>query len=192
MKLTDSTYLKLRDDIFHAQYKPNVLITERQIAEKYGVSKLTAGEVLHRLCAEGHLTSYPRSGYMVTLLTPKELSQLGRIRYSIESLVLETICEEASGEEIRSLRNYIVEDFGEEANATELNSKFHMGMAQLSGDRFLITILQDILGSMSRVEQHISEGVRSSWQNHHRAIIDALAARNIEKAKQYLREDLCR
>ena len=59
MKLTDSTYRKLRDEIFDAKYKPNELITERQIAEKYGVSKLTAGEVLHRLCAEGHLTSYP-------------------------------------------------------------------------------------------------------------------------------------
>ena len=52
MKLTDSTYRKLRDEIFDAKYKPNELITERQIAEKYGVSKLTACEVLHRLCAE--------------------------------------------------------------------------------------------------------------------------------------------
>lgn len=49
MKLTDSTYRKLRDEIFDAKYKPNELITERQIAEKYGVSKLTAGEVLASL-----------------------------------------------------------------------------------------------------------------------------------------------
>lgn len=192
MNLTDKTYLELRDDIFNARYKPNELITERQIAEKYNVSKLTAGEVLHRLCSEGHLTSYPRSGYMVTMLTPKEIAQLGRIRFSIESLVMETICEEASGDEIRSLRNLILEDFPSGVNATESNTRFHMGMAELTKDRFLITILRDLMGSVSRVEQHIPERSRETWQNHHKNIVDALAERNAQKAIEYLKKDLDR
>ena len=71
MRLSDKVYNELKsDDIFLAKYKPNVLIVESDIASKYGVSKVTVGEALHRLCGEGHLTSYPRSGYMVTVLTP--------------------------------------------------------------------------------------------------------------------------
>ena len=173
MKLTDSTYRKLRDEIFDAKYKPNELITERQIAEKYGVSKLTAGEVLHRLCAEGHLTSYPRSGYMVTTLTPTERLQLSRIREALESIVLETLCQEASDDELRSLRRYIVMHPESDGNPTASNNRFHMAMTQMTNNRFLVSMLHDILGAQSRVEQVISADVLQSWQSHHEDMLNA-------------------
>lgn len=190
MKLTDSTYRKLRDEIFDAKYKPNELITERQIAEKYGVSKLTAGEVLHRLCAEGHLTSYPRSGYMVTTLTPTERLQLSRIREALESIVLETLCQEASDNELRSLRRYIVMHPESDGNPTASNNRFHMAMAQMTNNRFLVSMLHDILGAQSRVEQVISADVLQSWQSHHEDILSALAARNLDRAIASLKEDI--
>lgn len=192
MKLTDTTYRKLRDEIFNAKYKPNELITERQIAEKYGVSKLTAGEVLHRLCSEGHLTSYPRSGYMVTTLTPKEISQLGRIRVALESIVLESLCKDASDDEIRSLRRYIVEHPEADKNPTASNNRFHMALAQMTNDRFLVSMLQDLLGALSRVEQMIPVEVQQSWQNYHEDILTALAARNLDKAIDCLKKDVAR
>ena len=190
MKLTESTYLALRDDIFNARYKPNELITERRIAEKYGVSKLTAGEVLHRLCFEGHLTSYPRSGYMVTMLTPKEIGQIERIRFAMESLVLETICESVSDEDIQGLYRYIVDAPEKDEHFTATNTKFHLALAQLSQDRFLIKHVQDLLGSLSRVEQSISDINRRTWQDEHVAILEALSRRDLEAAKQHLKVDL--
>lgn len=190
MKLTESTYLALRDDIFNARYKPNELITERRIAEKYGVSKLTAGEVLHRLCFEGHLTSYPRSGYMVTMLTPKEIGQIERIRFAMESLVLETICESVSDEDIQGLYRYIVDAPEKDEHFTATNTKFHLALAQLSQDRFLIKHMQDLLGSLSRVEQSISDINRKTWQDEHVAILEALSRRDLEAAKQHLKVDL--
>ena len=190
MKLTESTYLALRDDIFNARYKPNELITERRIAEKYGVSKLTAGEVLHRLCFEGHLTSYPRSGYMVTMLTPKEIGQIERIRFAMESLVLETICESVSDEDIQGLYRYIVDAPEKDEHFTATNTKFHLALAQLSQDRFLIKHVQDLLGSLSRVEQSISDINRKTWQDEHVAILEALSRRDLEAAKRHLEVDL--
>lgn len=190
MKLTESTYLALRDDIFNARYKPNELITERRIAEKYGVSKLTAGEVLHRLCFEGHLTSYPRSGYMVTMLTPKEIGQIERIRFAMESLVLETICESVSDEDIQGLYRYIVDAPEKDEHFTATNTKFHLALAQLSQDRFLIKHVQDLLGSLSRVEQSISDINKKTWQDEHVAILEALSRRDLEAAKRHLEVDL--
>ena len=190
MKLTDSIYVQLRDEIFSAKYKPNELITERQIAEKYGTSKLTAGEVLQRLCSEGHLTSYPRSGYMVTVLTPVEIRQLNRIRTVIESLVLEIVCAECSGEEIRSLWQLIDPQHTQERSFAEQNRRFHMGLAELTHDRFIISSLMEILGSLSRVEQNVSSLFVDSWQDEHKHIVDALARRDIAAAKQALLADL--
>ena len=192
MNLTDSTYHKLRDEIFNAKYKPNQLITERQISEKYGVSKLTAGEVLHRLCSEGHLTSYPRSGYMVTVLTAKEISQLKRIRVALETIALESICEDASDNEIRSLRRYIVEHPETDENPTASNTRFHLALAKMSNDRFLVSMLQDLLGALSRVEQIVSIETQRNWQNYHEEILSALAARNLDRAVEFLRKDMGR
>lgn len=192
MKLTDITYRKLRDEIFNAKYKPNELITERQIAEKYGVSKLTAGEVLHRLCAEGHLTSYPRSGYMVTTLTPTERLQLSRIREALETIVLETLCREISDDELRSLQKFIVEHPESDENPTASNRRFHMAMAQMTNNRFLVSMLRDILGAQSRVEQVISEDTLQSWQSSHEAILSSLAARNLNGAVASLKADIAK
>ena len=192
MRLTDTVYRKLREEIFNAKYKPNVLITERQIAEKYGVSKLTAGEVLHRLCSEGHLTSYPRSGYMVTTLTPTEVLQLGRIRFALESLVLETLCSGVSDDEIRGLRRYIIENPETNSNSTASNNRFHMAMALLTSDHFLVSMLQDVLGSLSRVEQVIPIERKHNWQDYHEEILNALLARNLDKAIEYLEKDIMR
>lgn len=192
MKLTDTTYRKLRDEIFNARYKPNELITERQIADKYGVSKLTAGEVLHRLCSEGHLTSYPRSGYMVTTLTPKEIVQLGRIRVALETIVLETLCREVSDDEIRSLRKYIVERPETDENFTASNNRFHMAMAQMTNDHFLVSMLQSVLGALSRVEQVIPVNAQKNWQDYHEELLSALAARNLDKAVDCLKKDASR
>ncbi len=192
MKLTDTTYRKLRDEIFNAKYKPNQLITERQISEKYGVSKLTAGEVLHRLCSEGHLTSYPRSGYMVTMLTPNEINQLSRIRIALETIAMETICQEASDNEIRSLRRYIIEHPEADENPTASNTRFHLAMAQMTNNRFLVSMLQDILGALSRVEQLVPIEIQKNWQDYHEDILSALAARNLDRAIEQLKKDVAR
>lgn len=190
MKLTESTYEALRRDIFNAAYKPNELITERQIAEKYQVSKLTAGEVLHRLCAEGHLTSYPRSGYMVTMLTPREIEQIKEIRYALESIALETICRSASDEEIAGLRAYIVTNPSQEPNFMETNTRFHLALVALANNAFLLKMVQDLVGTLSRVEQHIPKALQDTWQEEHLMILQALAQRDVEQAKRCLKLDL--
>jgi DNA-binding GntR family transcriptional regulator len=190
LKLIDSVYEKLKEEVFMAKYKPNELIKERDIAEKYGVSKVTAGEVLHRLCGEGHLTSYPRSGYMVTTLTPLEMKQLKRMRIAVESLALEIICEEASDEEIDNLNSYIKNDFNEGDSATILNSKFHMAVANLTNDKFVISLMETLLGSASRVEQHVAAGRRAGWQKYHVDIIKKLNQRDADAAKRILVDDI--
>lgn len=190
MKLTDKVYQQMKQDVFQAKYKPNELITERQIAEKYGVSKMTASEVLHRLCTEGHLTSYPRSGYMVTNITLKEMDQLKRLRVTLESLVIDIICEEAAKDDIRTLYNDIVESFSENDNASNISSNFHMDMAKLTNDRFIINILESILGSALRIEQHISHTSIEHWQDYHKNIVDALMKRDAVTAKKYLIDDI--
>ena len=191
MKLTDKTYLAVRDDIFNAKYRPNELITERSIAEKYGISKLTAGEVLHRLCGEGHLTSYPRSGYMVTTLTREEISQITKIRLVLESLVLEEICSSASDEDIEGLMKLAEEKPEKEKNTSLSNREFHIAMAALTKNRFLEKLIEDIYGTLSRVDL-VADSAIGNWQREHIEIVKALSKRDLQAAKEHLKMDLDR
>jgi DNA-binding GntR family transcriptional regulator len=190
MKLTDSIYDQVKQDVFHAVYKPNELITERQIAEKFGVSKLTAGEVLHRLCTEGHLTSFPRSGYLVTSISPTEMQQLKRLRFTVEALVIEIICAEVSEETIRTLYSDISESVPDDENINIRNSVFHLNMARLTGDKYITNIVETILGASSRIEERFSPAKRSQWQDFHIGIVDALLKRDVFTAKAHLLEDI--
>jgi DNA-binding GntR family transcriptional regulator len=190
MKLIDKVYGQMKADVFAAMYKPNVLIVERDIAEKYEISKVTAGEVLHRLCSEGHLTSYPRSGYMVTMVTPREMEQLKRMRIVVESLTLSIVCEEAGDDAIRTLYGFIRPDFGESDSATTLNSMFHMALAKLTQDKYVISLTESLLGSASRVEQYVQPDRITGWQEYHIQLVDALLKRDAANAKQILIDDI--
>jgi DNA-binding GntR family transcriptional regulator len=189
MRLSDKVYSELKTDIFLAKYKPNVLIVEGDIAKKYGVSKVTAGEALHRLCSEGHLTSYPRSGYMVTMLTPQEIKQLNRMRIAVEALMVEILCEEASDESIESLLPLVKADFKETDNVSEINNRFHMALANLTKNKYVITQTESLLGSASRVEQSVKYS-KERWQDYHIKLIEALKARDMILAKAHLVADI--
>ena len=89
MRRIEDVYDDLKERIFQAEFKPNQMITERMICDRYEVSRVTAGEALHRLCHEGHLVSYPRTGYMVRALTPQ--ARPSRPSMKLTALVMATI-----------------------------------------------------------------------------------------------------
>ncbi len=189
-RLAEEVYLGLRQEIFNAQYDPNQLIVEADVAAKYGVSRATAREALHRLCSEGHLTSYPRSGYMVKMLSPLEQQQIKRMRLALESLVVEILCAEATDDQIEEL--YVITEAkgGGDVKFATLNTKFHLGMAELTNDKYLISALTNLLGALSRVDVLISPERYQNWQRYHRNILDSLLARDVEGAKKWLASDL--
>lgn len=191
MKLIQEVHTELRRDIFNAKYKPNELLTERQIAERYGVSKVTAGEALHMLCSEGHLTAYPRSGYMVTTPSAQEMAQLKRLRKAVEGLSLDILCQEASEEALRSLYGDIVapEEVQEE-HVNGLNTAFHMHIASLTGDKYIISLTETLLGTASRVQQYVSPAMQAHWQDFHKGIVDALLSRDVNEARRLLISDI--
>lgn len=192
MQLTDKVYSELKQDVFNAKYKPNTLIKEKEIAEKYDVSRLTAREALHRLCTEGHLISFPRSGYMISVLTSEEISQIMKLRKVVEPLMVEIACSEASGEAIRSLRKHL-RDSNEAgkitAEAIANNREFHLALADLTGNSFFHSMMDDILGTLSRVEFSMPPG-NTTWNDYHVAIVEAMEARNVDLAKELILKDI--
>ena len=65
------------------------------------------------------------------------------------------------------------------------NSRFHIRLAELTGNEFLPEILKNLV---NKVSQTVIK--RPSDLERHNRIIDALAERNLEKAERCLEEDI--
>ena len=83
-KLADAVYGKIRDAIMTGELASDELIQEQRVADRYGISKITAREVLQRLCHDKYLKSFPRKGNMIVDLSLAQLIMLQKLRYQVE------------------------------------------------------------------------------------------------------------
>ena len=61
--LKNMVYQAILNGIFTDEYKPNQIINEQELVQKFGCSKTPIREALVTLCNEGILRSFPRFGY---------------------------------------------------------------------------------------------------------------------------------
>ncbi len=86
-------YRELKDKILSGQYLPNQKIpSKRVLADRYGVSVITAEKALYLLMEEGYITSREKSGYFVSSL---ELLPAGNTQKTVSFLPLEEPREKA-------------------------------------------------------------------------------------------------
>ncbi len=75
--LTDQVVAWVRQEVWRAPDRgQQAVLSERKLAETYGVSRTTARRALRRLMAEGYLVSVPRQGYV---LSPEARSSEGAV-----------------------------------------------------------------------------------------------------------------
>ena len=69
-------YRGIYDAVTTGEYRPNDILTENQMIEKFGVSKSPVREALVELCKDGVLINIPRMGYQVRAVTLKEIMDI--------------------------------------------------------------------------------------------------------------------
>ncbi|WP_419025096.1 GntR family transcriptional regulator [Emergencia sp.] len=184
-KLSHKIYAEIRNGIIDGEYSARDFLSEGQIAKKYGVSKAPVKEALHILADQGYLISYPRRGYMINTYSDEELDKIQEIRKTLEGLCVRLAITNASDEELETLRFYRYGETRALDPRETVNFKFHIGLARLSGNEFLVDTLIPLVikASMNKIK------CDPDIDNFDK-IIDAMQARDEEKALQYLDEDI--
>ena len=187
----ERVYTGIKLAIANGKYDINEFIIEQEIADQYGVSKGTAGEALHRLCMEGDLTSFPRKGYLITVLNDYEYYQIQRLRLTIESLVIKILIQTKSDDELRALYNILENQESEKLGYYTQNAYFHISMAALTGDKFIHNMIKNLTGAITHTRAYFlaikqPEGPAQC----HESIVKHICARNIEMAINCLKDDL--
>jgi DNA-binding FadR family transcriptional regulator len=199
---------QLRQLIESGEYVPgDRLPTERELAERMGISRPTIREALIALEVEGRVHIRVGSGIYVTepqRAAPPSTTEEGpfellRAREFIEGAIAEEAALRAKPEHIRVLDDVLAR-MNRQLHPTRttiaLDREFHVDVAAILGNAVLVHVVGDLFDQrmnpyFERLSSYFEN--RTTWQaalEEHRAVRDAIAARDPGKAKAAMRHHL--
>lgn len=194
--MTERVLQELRNDIINWNYEENEMITEAEVSQKFGVSKTPSREALNYLCMEGFLEKIPNKGYLVKGISVTELQSLFQYRGVLEKASAEMAIQYATDEEMKLLEELAKEQIASIEGSSyqrysEMNMQFHMSVAYLSRNPYLISALEAALNKLRRVlvKDWRSSGAKSLMEQHLK-LVAALSARDIESAKHHVEQEM--
>ena len=183
----------LRQRIFRRELEPGSWIDELKIAEEYGISRTPLREALKVLAAEGLVTMKVRRGAYVTEVSEKDLADVYHLLSLLESDAGGVVAERASDEEIASLQALHAEleaAVDERDRFFAINEQFHMRLLELARNRWREQMVADLrkVMKLNRHNSLLKTGRIEESLAEHRAIVAALAQRDVALTVQRMRE----
>lgn len=93
----------LREMIIEGELPPGLRVPERELCERFGVSRTPLREALKVLATEGHVTLLPNRGARVATLTLTDVRELFEVSGALEALAGELACARATDTEIAEI-----------------------------------------------------------------------------------------
>jgi len=95
----------LRSAIISFEYEPGQRLVERELCERFEVSRTVIREVLRHLEAEGLIDLVPNRGPIVSLTTSDDAIALYEVRETLEALAARCCAQRATEAQKKALRN---------------------------------------------------------------------------------------
>jgi DNA-binding GntR family transcriptional regulator len=179
-------------DIYRS--RSDIRLDERQLAQDFGISRTPVREAMAQLEREGFVRSVPRRGVYVVRKTRAEVIEMITAWAALESMAARLVTENASDEEIASLRRMFATFENGELRAhldeySETNIEFHQAIVRLSGNSVLISLAENLFTHMRMIRRKtIVEQDRAERSiRDHMNIIRALEARDTARAEELVR-----
>jgi DNA-binding GntR family transcriptional regulator len=190
-------YYKLREEIINLYLEPGTSISEKELSEKYSVSRTPVREALVRLAQEGLVQIYPQRGTIVSLIDLSAVEDGRFLREHLERAVVKEACREFSQENILALemnlklQQMYIENH-DDKKLFEADEEFHKIIFEGSNKKRIWNSINDGSTEFQRIRM-LRLSANSSWDNifeQHKEIFDAIRNKNPEKAEEYMKEHL--
>jgi len=188
--LRDTVYKRLRDDLIAGQHVPGDILVEGMLAETFDVSRSPVREALHRLADEGFVKILPRSGYLVTAVTPGDIAENVHLRKLLEGEAARLAATRMTSSDIEKLKTIQHEEEKPEADSLALNREFHMTIAEIAGSKLMTRIIENLLDQDERILRLHPLIVNPKATRAHWTIIAALEEGAPEAAQEAMREHI--
>ncbi len=186
---------ELRSNIISRKFAPGQRLTEEVLAAAYGVSRVPIREALRTLEVEGFIQIEPYTGTVVATLSDQEALDLLEVRLAVEELACRRAATRRTDRDLENLRAVVLAAHeaiaaGDDEKVLELNSQFHLLLAAASGNSSLCQLLEQLQYKIKWVyAAQIIGRADDSWTEHE-DLVEALAARDDDRAAMLVRKDL--
>jgi DNA-binding GntR family transcriptional regulator len=185
-------YNTIKRRIIEMEMAPGAPFTEHKLAASLQLSKTPVREALVRLRQEGLVEATARSGYRVTPVTFKDARSLFQLRSLLEVEAAGMAAERGSDldalVELEQLgrESYDASDRASVIRFIAHNTRFHVTLARLGGNRFLASVLEQVLEQLERL-MLIGLGLRARGDeivHEHQELLQAIKAGDADGARR--------
>jgi DNA-binding GntR family transcriptional regulator len=167
---------QIRQSIVSGDLKLGEELSERQLAERLGVSKTPVREALAQLKLEGLVRASPHKGVTVFTLSAVEVREICELRQTLESAALrlamlrnpeallaamaETIQAMRTAQGARDAKSYLAAD-----------TLFHLHFLEHCGNAYLVETYRMHLGKIAALRTHLAQKpqhMEMSYEEHQR------------------------
>ena len=188
----------LRDEIITMALKPGDVISESDIAARYGVSRQPVREAFIRLAQQGLLLIRPKRATVVKKISPEGVRQSRFIREAIEVEIVRRVAGNP-GEETAAVLEGLIADqekasaAGDSRRFHTLDELFHRTLSRLAGVEYAWQLIDDHKMQLDRV-RYLTLGASSSQRaiSEHKAIVEAVTKGDPAAAEAAMRAHLSR
>ncbi len=191
-------YARLKAFILTCRVLPGDRLLHRTLAEELGMSSTPIREAMGRLVQEGYLHHVPNVGYSVRELDAEEAEQLYEAREALETHAAALAAARMHPEDLPLVEQaalsfrQAISRRPRKARAL-LDMQFHLTVARLSRNRFLLQALEPILHQIAakrNVENIPAQAGGLQADRAHHRILTALRRREPELAREAMREHI--
>jgi len=194
--LKDKIYENIKDDIANLRYEENYVLTEKELAEKYKVSKSPVREALSKLKLDGLVEVMPHKGYYVTSISIDNLKDIFQVRLVLEVGAIEIAIHNTTSDDIKKLKE-IVNINTQTTNSrsfikySELNCQFHLSIAKATRNKLIENIIESLLTKLRRVLFKDLQNIDfENMKNEHLNIVYAIEKRDTDLARKIMKKHL--
>ncbi len=183
--------------IIEGDLKPRERLIENEISHAIEVSRPPIREALRALEGEGLVVSLPNRGVTVVEITEKDVQNVYLIRANLESLAVKLATANFTIEDfdlLESIYSQMVQKTGEGDLSSYflMNREFHETILRAADNEQLTRILKN-LGKQTMPFRFFiisTPGMLQKSLDNHRSLLDAMRARDAERAGQLRYEQI--
>jgi len=186
---------RLRELIVHNELAPGERIDEKQLCERFGISRTPLREALKVLAAEGLIELIPNRSPRVAPITPENVGELFDVMAWLERYAGELAAARVEEKDVQRLRKHLgqmerLHDRKDRFEYFRMNGQLHRSLVELSGNTVLMATYTTLASQIQRA-RYMAIHSQSHWDRgieEHRNILDALEARDGERLGRLLME----
>lgn len=186
--LKDQTADILRDLIVNGRIAPGSKITERDVADLLGISRMPARDALMELEAQGLIASKPGGRYVIQL-TEQDVRNLYKVRRVLERLAVQEAIQNTTPEKHTALCNKLREmqnavENNDVVSYTRSDLEIHELIWQQADNPHLLRMLHSIIGPIFMFITN-QTGFAENWQETlelHADLVQAICSGEVDSA----------